>query len=342
MTSHRPVHLTMGRRRCLRTILILGGGLLAGVGLPQRGRAAMQKSRVVIVKTQDRDQGIRQAMAAFGLTGFQGAGVAIKANYNSADPFPASTHPETLETLITEIKSAGCGPMVLAERSGMGDTAAVLESMGVNDICRKHGVEVVVMDDLGEDGYVRAAPGQSHWKRGFLLAKPFAEADKVVQTCCLKTHQYGGHFTLSLKNAVGAVAKHDPSDGYNYMSELHRSPRQRSMIAEISQVYRNDLIVMDGMKAFVTGGPHAGREVEPGVIVVGDDPVAVDAVGVAILRMYGTTAEVEEGDIFEQEQIRRGVELGIGVEGSAGIEIIGLGVGSEEFVGKVKGALGVG
>jgi len=37
--------------------------------------------------------------------------------------------------------------------------------------------------------------------------KTFLEAEKVVQTCCLKTHRFGGHFTLSLKNSVGLVAK---------------------------------------------------------------------------------------------------------------------------------------
>jgi len=57
--------------------------------------------------------------------------------------------------------------------------------------------------------------------------------DTLVQTCCLKTHRFGGHFTLSLKNSVGLAAKRVPEDSYNYMSELHGSPHQRRMIAEI-------------------------------------------------------------------------------------------------------------
>lgn len=327
---------SMGRRRCLRTVLFLGAGILAGTGLPREAQSMAATTKVVIIKTDDREYGVRTAMEHFGLDAFKGSRIALKANYNSADPFPASTHPATLETILKVLHDAGASAITLAERSGMGDTPSVLQQMGVNAICEKHGTEVVIMDDLGTDGYVSYTPARSHWKRGFLLARPFEEADKVVQTCCLKTHQYGGHFTMSLKNVIGAVAKYDPEDGYNYMRELHSSPRQRSLIAETGQAFRNDLIIMDGLKAFVTGGPHTGKEVSPGVIIAGTDPVAVDSVGVAILRILGTTDEVMEGSIAEQEQIRRATELGVGISDSPSIELVGIGDGAEAFVAAVR------
>jgi uncharacterized protein (DUF362 family) len=329
----------IGRRRCLRALLAVGAGVLSWPGRTPRAVAASRPSKVVIVKTDDRVEGVRAAMARFDLDQFRDASVAVKANYNSADPFPASTHPDTLRTMAEVLGEAGPASITLAERSGMGDTAHVLETMGVNGLAAGLGMTVVVMDDLDRDGYVHFQPAGSHWKRGFLLARPFADAHKVVQTCCLKTHQYGGHFTMALKNAVGAVAKHDPADGYNYMGELHRSPLQRSLIAEISLAFRNDLIVMDAMKAFITGGPHAGREVSPGVIVAGTDPVAVDAVGVAILRMYPTTDAVMAGPVFDQEQIRRAAQLGIGASSPQDIELIPEGAGAETFVDRVREVL---
>lgn len=330
---------SIGRRQCLRNILMLGAAILTGSG-PGRAAFAAVKSKVVIVKTDDRFTGIRTAMRQFDMTSFRGASVALKANYNSADPYPASTHPETLNGVLHELREVRCGSIIMAERSGMGDTDTVVDAMGARAVCEKHMAGVEIMDDLDMDGYVRHQPPASHWKRGFLLARVFEEANKVVQTCCLKTHQYGGHFTLSLKNAVGAVAKYDPETGYNYMNELHGSPRQRTLIAEISQAFNNDLIVMDGLKAFVTGGPHAGKEVAPGVIVAGTDPVAVDAVGVAILRMYGTTGEVEKGAVFEQEQIRRAAEIGVGIGSPDQIELVAIGPGAQEFADKVREQLG--
>jgi hypothetical protein len=138
------------------------------------------------------------------------------------------------------------------------------------------------------------------------------EAGAVVSTCCLKTHRFGGQFTLSLKNSVGAVAKYGP-DGYNYMGELHGSAAQRKMIAELNLLYRPAVVVLDGLEAFVSGGPEAGTRATPGLMIAGTDRVAVDAVGVAVLRLHGTTRAVSAGRIFEQEQIARAVELGLGV-----------------------------
>ena len=48
--------------------------------------------------------------------------MALKANYNSADPFPASTHLDTLRAIVETLKAAGAGGITMAERSGMGDT----------------------------------------------------------------------------------------------------------------------------------------------------------------------------------------------------------------------------
>jgi hypothetical protein len=43
---------------------------------------------------------------------------------------------------------------------------------------------------------------------------------------------------------------------------------------------------------------------------------------VAILRYFGTTPVVSQGPIFEQEQLARAVELGLGVAGPDQIELV--------------------
>ena len=79
------------------------------------------------------------------------------------------------------------------------------------------------------------------------------------------------------------------------MRELHSSPYQRQMIAEINQAYSPSLVVMDGIEAFVTGGPDKGIRENPGVLLASSDRIAIDAVGVAVLRLYGITPEVSAG-----------------------------------------------
>jgi uncharacterized protein (DUF362 family) len=189
------------------------------------------------------------------------------------------------------------------------------------------------------------APGSthddSHWQQGFFFARPFLEAEALVQTCCLKTHRFGGQFTLSLKNSVGMVAKYGP-DGYNYMNELHSSGYQRLMIAEVNTAYKPDLVVLDGVEAFVTGGPDSGKHVWAEVVLAGTDRVAIDAVGVALLRYFGTTPEVSRGHIFEQEQIARAVELGLGVDGPHKIQLVTGDADSQAYAAQIQEILTLG
>ena len=115
------------------------------------------------------------------------------------------------------------------------------------------------------------------------------------------------------------------------MTELHRSPNQRRMIAEINTAYQPAFVVMDAMQAFTTAGPDTGTMVEPRLMLAATDRVALDAVGVAVLRHFGTTPEVSQGSIFQQEQIARAVELGIGV-GRPGHDRPGYGRSAERGV----------
>ena len=278
--------------------------------------------RVALVRATDRLQGVRRALDLWGINPVEGRTVFVKPNFNSADPAPGSTHADTLRALVERLWAMGAQSITLGDRSGMGDTRGVMQAKGIFDLGSELGFETIVFDELGAEDWVPAdAPG-SHWRRGFSLARPAVEAQAIVQTCNLKTHRFGGHFTLSLKNSVGLAAKSVPGVGYNYMTELHNSADQRRMIAEINAAYTPALIVLDGVEAYTSGGPDVGNKVEAGIILAGVDRIAVDAVGVAILRQLGTTAEVRGGRVFEQEQIARAVELGLGVAQPEAINLL--------------------
>lgn len=279
-------------------------------------------AQIAFVKTQDRTAGVNRALALIDWRSVRGRSLFLKPNYNSADPTPGSTHNDTLTALVRALQAQGARGITVGDRSGMGDTQAVMERKGVIRLSEELGIEAIVFDELKSEEWVHVEPVDSHWAQGFYIARPALELDGVIQTCCLKTHRYGGHFTLSLKNSVGLIAKTVPGEGYNYMTELHSSPDQRRMIAEINSAYHPDLIVLDGVEAFVDGGPDRGSLVQSQVVLAGTDRVAIDAVGVALLRYYGTTPQVSSGRIWEQEQIARAVELGLGASGPEEIELV--------------------
>jgi uncharacterized protein (DUF362 family) len=294
------------------------------------------KTEIYIAGAQDRRSGVERVLAQIDLSGFSGASVAIKANYNSADPPPASTHINTLDAICSEILEQKPSGLSLGERSGMGNTRTVLNEMGVTALSRERGFALIVLDELERNGWHEIQAPGLHWSRGFFLANVFARADRVVQTCCLKTHRYVGHFTLSLKNSVGIAAKRVPGLNYDFMNELHGSSYQRTMIAEINKFYRTDLIVLDAVEGFSSGGPDHGKLIRPGIMIAGTDRVAIDAVGVALLRSFGTVPDVMNGEIFELGQIARAAELGVGVTSANQIKLVPLDKAGEATAQKIQ------
>jgi uncharacterized protein (DUF362 family) len=278
-------------------------------------------SDVFIIKTTDRKEGIDRLFDEFDLTSYSGKTVALKANYNSSDPYPASTHLDTLKMIVEGLKKAGVVRVTMAERSGMGNTEEVIEKTGVKELAKSLGFEFVPLDGEGYEGWTKVEADWLNWKDGFYISNIFQDVDKVVQTCCLKTHRFGGHFTMSLKNSVGLVARTIPGDHHNYMMELHGSPHQRNMIAEINKFYDVDIIIMDAIEAFVNKGPELGDVVYPQLMLASDDRVALDTVGLSILRSFGSTKEIMSGKIFEQDQIRRAAEIGVGVSSAEKIRL---------------------
>ena len=105
-------------------------------------------AEIFIADASDRAAGVKSVCEQYDLSGFSEAEIALKANYNSADPPPACTHIDTLDALCTAILAEKPKKLTLAERSGMGNTRNVLEERGVIALAKEKGFSVVVLDEL--------------------------------------------------------------------------------------------------------------------------------------------------------------------------------------------------
>lgn len=289
-------------------------------------------TKITVISTNDRVHGVNKSFELLGINPAKGKKVVLKPNFNTADLPPASTSMTTLKQMIIKIKEMGAKSITVAERCGPANTEEAFKKKGLYELADEFDLSIVNLSTIPKEEWVMKNPEGNHWKDGFLFAKVYDEAECVIETCCLKTHQYGGHFTLSMKNATALV----PRDGYQYMKELHSSPHQRKMIAEINAAYKWDLIIMDGVVSFVDGGPMEGTRKDSNVFVAGTDKIAIDAVGVALLRMLGTNPEVSQGTIFEQDQIARAVELGIGIASFEEIEFLTDSPESDALVERIR------
>jgi uncharacterized protein (DUF362 family) len=285
-------------------------------------------TKIALYKTQDRSEGVKKVMEILDFRSMTGKNVIVKPNFNTSDPPPASTHNDTLRQLIIEIKNRGASGITLAERSyqnfnqviAQKDIDVLVEELGFN------------IQNLGIDEYTIFNRSDLHWQNGFRLPKTISEADYIVSTCCLKTH-YIATITMSLKLSVGIL----PSI---HMEELHSSSRINSMIAEINLAYKPDLIVMDGIKTFIDGGPSHGTIKDGNVMLAGTNRIAIDVVGTAILKDLGSTRV--NGKIFELEQIKRAAELKLGIQKTDQIEFITADTASSNYAERITEILAQG
>jgi uncharacterized protein (DUF362 family) len=321
------------RRDFLRTSAGIALLPLASTGLrlPAPGR----RSRVVVVRTSDRRTGITEGLRLFDPAGIAGKRVVLKPNFNSADPAPASTHPDTLAQLVTELHERGARSVTLGESSGPSGTRRVMAQYGVLDLAERLRFDVVNFDELPDADWRPFGAAGTHWPEGYHLPRLVTDAEHLVSCCCLKTHQYGGVFTMSLKLAVGLTPR-------TIRRPMHRSPDMRRMIAELNAGYRPRLVVLDGVTAFTDGGPSSGELKAGNVMIVGDDRVAVDAVGLAVLKDLGANASVMGRGIWAQEQIARAVELNLGARGPGDVELVTGDAESRAYAARLEEILALG
>jgi len=293
---------------------------------------ANSKSRVAFLSTEDRKTGVELSIKTLGINPVKNKDVLIKPNFNTADLTPGSTHNDTLIALVEEVWKMGAKSVSVGERS-YPPTRSVMEQKGVLPLLEALDVNIIDFDQLDKKDWVKVNPKDSHWQDGFRVARPILESECLISTCCLKTHQYGGVFTMSLKLHVGVVptSRH----GFNYMSELHQSPHQRKLIAEINAPFKPDLVILDGIDAFVDGGPATGKRAQGNVFLASHDRVAIDAVGLAILQHLGSNAQITNTKIFEQEQIARAAEIGLGATSPSEIEVVAANGESEKYRDRV-------
>jgi len=276
-------------------------------------------STVVLVETTDRATGVSKSLPALGANPVKNKNVLIKPNFNTADPTPGSTHNDTLVALVDELWSMGAATIAVGERS-FPPTRGVMEKKRILPLLSERGVRVIDFDELAPEDWLEYRSADDHWPDGFRVARPIIEAECLVSTGCLKTHQFGGVITMSLKLHVGVVPT--GRNGFEFMQQLHSSPHQQEMIAEINRPFSPDLVVMDGITAFVDGGPATGKIAAGNIFLASTDRVAVDAAGVAVLKHLGSNDDVMNRPIFEQRQIARAAALGIGVSKAEAIDLV--------------------
>ena len=234
-----------------------------------------------------------------------GQRVLLKPNMLSAkSPERAiTTHPQIVEAVAEEVKGAGGIPFIGDSPGGaIRGIKRVWENTGIEEAAERAGVELVNFE----------ASGVKELKFGkytFYVAKPVLDADVIINLPKLKTHSLT-LLTCTMKNMFGTIP------GFR-KAELHKIyPKPRAfadMLVHLYKLVTPSLSIVDAVVAMEGNGPSAGRPYKIGVLMAGDDGVALDAVAARVIGF-------EPGKI---DTIEIATELGLGESNFNAIEISG-------------------
>ncbi|MEM3798247.1 MAG: DUF362 domain-containing protein, partial [Candidatus Bathyarchaeia archaeon] len=200
--------------------------------------------------------------------------ILIKPNYIAAK-HPSSgltTDGRVIEGIIKFLKDHGKDKLIVGEGSGWADTFEAFKVAGLDRMVEKTNVKLI---DLNKDRFIEVYPKNPLALRKVMVAET-ALKSLIISVPKLKIHRLTT-VTLGIKNMMGALA----SKGSMHDGNLHKN------IADLASVLTPSLTVIDGI---IAGEGHEtdGNPVEMNLVIAGTDPVAVDAVGAAVMEVPPT------------------------------------------------------
>lgn len=229
-----------------------------------------------------------------------GERVLVKPNFNTADPFPASSDLAFVRVVVELILAAGVAEVIVGESSTMyQNTRRNLEQLGIFDLEQIDPRVKVISFDEGK--WVKKVVPNGKYLKSISLPEILDQVDKLIFLPCLKTH-FIAKFTGALKLGVGLMK---PIERVKFHAK-----NTEAKIAEMNLVFKPDLIIMDGRKCFITGGPMKGVVREPQLILASTDRIAIDEEEVRIIKSYpGNSLEDTESNNLIQIKIAKEMKI---------------------------------
>jgi uncharacterized protein (DUF362 family) len=190
-----------------------------------------------------------------------------------------NTHPAVIAAAREAFLRLGAERVLIGDGPATDrDTIAVLESIKLREFVGEL-KDVFVDLNLDDVQRVELKTRASRLKELY-LPKTVVGVDYVVSMPKLKTHHWAG-VTLSLKNMFGVV----PGGCYGWPKNVLHWAGIDNSVLDINATVRPDFAIIDGIVGMEGNGPIQGTAKASGVLIIGDDPVAVDATGARVMGL---------------------------------------------------------
>jgi uncharacterized protein (DUF362 family)/Pyruvate/2-oxoacid:ferredoxin oxidoreductase delta subunit len=195
----------------------------------------------------------------------------IKPNLlNRADPEKAvTTHPAVFEAVIQNLIDKGFNQLSYGDSPGHpGSAEKTAEVCGLKEIADRLKIPLADFTRSRTVDFVRGRTS-----RKFEICQGVLDSDGIISICKMKTHQLE-RITGGVKNMFGCVY------GMNKGASHAKYPDAESfaqMLIDLNHLLKARIHIMDGIVAMEGNGPSSGTPVKMNVILISNDPVAMDA-----------------------------------------------------------------
>jgi uncharacterized protein (DUF362 family) len=230
-------------------------------------------SKVFVRETSDRKDFVNSVLKRF-QRDFKDRTIFVKPNIVSYEPYPTTTHAAVLDTVLKFLTDKGNSVVVGdGPATDSGNHSKIMENSPLNRVCGKYFVELV---DLHEYGFRKFLTRSGYRLR--VSEIPY-ECDYMISLPVLKAHSKTT-ITGATKNLFGLLQNRERMMMYARLKNMHRC------IAELHSAFKANLTIMDAVETLITSSEvrHGGEKKKLGYMLAGDDPLAIDSLGLHLLQ----------------------------------------------------------
>jgi uncharacterized protein (DUF362 family) len=209
--------------------------------------------------------------------------VILKPNLTNGSGPPVTTSVHFVKAVHDYCARHTSARLAIGEGSGSGSTFDAFSALGYTEFAKAAGIPLY---DFNSEKSVLVSRGDTFHLKEFHIPEVARDAF-VISLPVLKDHCFT-KTTIAMKNMFGIAPAPFYRGSWN-KSRLHTPSCHRSVV-DVCLYKRPALCVVDASVA-LSGGHLSGKRLALGVILAGEDPVAVDAVGSALLGHDPSTVE---------------------------------------------------
>lgn len=231
-------------------------------------------SEIYVAKTTDRKSFAKKILDIFSDSIKNAKNIFIKPNLVSIEPYPTTTHPDTLDAVLEYLTAEG-KEIVVGDGPAFDfrNKKRIFKEHPLVQVAKEYNIPFLNLYDH-EMKSLRS-------DRGFKikLSTVPLQFDYVISLPVLKTHTVC-KMTGALKNIIGYFSTGERIKIHTKLKNIDKA------IAEANSIIRTHLHIVDAIVTTIDAQEmrHGGSPIELGYMFAGTDPVALDTFGLSLLK----------------------------------------------------------